>query len=304
MTTTVRETRRAAELKPGDWLIDDEKGNRNPNEVMAAFQYPTADGMCVHLTTQVPGENPYSAGNIPLDLAFELATEAELAALREAADRARFAAGLREFADWIGANGWAPVGWDGCGFQHARVQVDLHGSDEDATAATVSRIRDLADRLGVKTQELDDRTDASVVIGAVSYSVIAWHRNGRPAEPNRCVASLHITAQTADARCFRCGAAGVVAAYEPAADPTGLAYSRADDEADDPTPVSPARVPLHTGGVVDGVGLVDETDAPLPKCLPGCRRTDEEYGKGSSTHADGCPEWAAMKARETESEAR
>ena len=40
------------------------------------------------------------------------------------------------------------------------------------------------------------------------------------------------------------------------ADPTGLAYSRAD-EADDPTPVSPARVPLHTGAVTDE-GLVEE----------------------------------------------
>lgn len=41
-------------------------------------------------------------------------------------------------------------------------------------------------------------------------------------------------------------------------DPTGLAYSRADDGPDDPTPVSPARVPLHTGGMTD-CGLVDET---------------------------------------------
>jgi hypothetical protein len=46
-----------------------------------------------------------------------------------------------------------------------------------------------------------------------------------------------------------------------AADPTGLAYTRADDEPDDPTPVSPARVPLHTGGMTDG-GLVDETATP------------------------------------------
>lgn len=82
-------------------------------------------------------------------------------------------------------------------------------------------------------------------------------------------------------------------------DATGLGYSR---EADDPTPVSPERVPLHTGAVVDGGQLVDETEVrPLPKCLPGCRRTDDEYGKGSSVHADGCPEWAAAKARETAS---
>lgn len=40
------------------------------------------------------------------------------------------------------------------------------------------------------------------------------------------------------------------------ADPTGLGFNR---EADDPTPVSPARVPLHEGAIVDGNQLVDET---------------------------------------------
>lgn len=37
----------------------------------------------------------------------------------------------------------------------------------------------------------------------------------------------------------------------------GLAYTRADDEPDDPTPVSGARVPAHTGGVTEG-GLAEE----------------------------------------------
>lgn len=46
----------------------------------------------------------------------------------------------------------------------------------------------------------------------------------------------------------------------PAANPPGLDFSRADDEPDDPTPVSPARVPMHTGGMTEG-GLVDETRA-------------------------------------------
>jgi hypothetical protein len=41
---------------------------------------------------------------------------------------------------------------------------------------------------------------------------------------------------------------------EPAG-PIGHDYSR---EPDDPTPVSPARVPLHTGAMTDG-GLVDES---------------------------------------------
>lgn len=41
---------------------------------------------------------------------------------------------------------------------------------------------------------------------------------------------------------------------------TGLAYSR---DADDPTPVSPARVEPHFGAMTDG-GLVDETAVPAP----------------------------------------
>jgi hypothetical protein len=42
------------------------------------------------------------------------------------------------------------------------------------------------------------------------------------------------------------------------ADALGFAYTRADSDADDPTPVSPARVPLHTGSVVDGGVLVTD----------------------------------------------
>lgn len=44
-------------------------------------------------------------------------------------------------------------------------------------------------------------------------------------------------------------------AHRPKPDPTGLAYSR---EAEDPTPVSGARVEPHVGGVTEA-GLVDET---------------------------------------------
>lgn len=43
---------------------------------------------------------------------------------------------------------------------------------------------------------------------------------------------------------------------EPGEDPTGMSYTRADTEPDDPTPVSPGRVPLHTGSVVRDSELV------------------------------------------------
>jgi hypothetical protein len=105
----------------------------------------------------------------------------------------------------------------------------------------------------------------------------------RAAAPVRCVASLHVPAQASDARCFRCGAAGVVAAYEPA-DLTGLGFSR---EADEPSPVSPARVPLHTGGMVgpvDGGELVDETDDE--RCET-CGESLREIALGTLGHIPG-----------------
>lgn len=49
--------------------------------------------------------------------------------------------------------------------------------------------------------------------------------------------------------------------HEPLSADNGMSYTRADTEADDPTPVSPARVEPHFGGVVDGGQLVDETEA-------------------------------------------
>jgi hypothetical protein len=65
---------------------------------------------------------------------------------------------------------------------------------------------------------------------------------------------------------------------EPAAvaDESGLAYSR---EADDPTPISPARVPLHTGSVVDGGQLVTDADPVTRYFSFGHGHTDPDTGE-------------------------
>ena len=68
---------------------------------------------------------------------------------------------------------------------------------------------------------------------------------------------------------------------EPDPDPTGLAYTRADSDEDDPTPVSPTREPLHTGGVVDGGQLVDETDGLICNWCEDPERPDPRF------HRDG-----------------
>jgi hypothetical protein len=71
-----------------------------------------------------------------------------------------------------------------------------------------------------------------------------------------------------------------------APDPTGLSYTRADTEADDPTPVSPGRVPLHTGAVIDGDELVvdDAGDPHEALCADGAHPGEE------------CPRRAAVAA--------
>jgi hypothetical protein len=62
----------------------------------------------------------------------------------------------------------------------------------------------------------------------------------------------------------------------------GLAYSR---EPDDPTPVSPARVPAHTGGMTED-GLIDETEAEQVTVYFsfGHGQTDPDTGKNLLDH--------------------
>jgi hypothetical protein len=103
------------------------------------------------------------------------------------------------------------------------------------------------------------------------------------------------------------------------ADPSGLGYSR---EADDPTPVSPARVPAHVGHTQSLVAETDATDPHVlcaeshgslpcprreavaaarrlrgvaerePKCTPECdalHNAGAPTGLDRSWHADNCP---------------
>jgi len=52
---------------------------------------------------------------------------------------------------------------------------------------------------------------------------------------------------------------------------SGYDYTRADTDADDPTPVSPARVPLHHGGSISGIAddghRVSEPSAPVDETM-------------------------------------
>jgi len=230
-TVTERETKRADELKPGDWIAAGPYNDRidGTDDAEVLHTHPYADGRKVAVMIQEATIPEPEIIHLYAEGELTLLTAEEIAGHREGAERAQFAAGLREFADWVEANPWAPIKRDGGYLQTVRLQVDLHAVAEDAGAGAVARVREIADRLGVKVDEsLDDRTDASAEIGSASYSVIAWHRDGRPAEP----------APPADP------------------DPAGLGYSRTDD---DPQPVA-GRVPPH---LENGRSAVVDTSEPV-----------------------------------------
>jgi hypothetical protein len=85
-------------------------------------------------------------------------------------------------------------------------------------------------------------------------------------------------------------------------DATGLAYTRADDEPDDPTPVSPARVPMHTVNAVSGINdnghregepeITGEVEVKST-CTPACDALQSDPAKvtglARTWHADDCP---------------
>lgn len=181
--TNVRETRRADELKPGDWLAAEQldgDGDR-PSEVLSVHPYtggitPEPGVLFVFRAEDgVPRSHDADA-----DMVFELATQEELNADREAGERAQRIADIRAFADWLEANSWAPTP----NHFDASVHLDERHPGGPGVADSYSKVREVAERLGVNAEErLDDRTVARKGFGHIGYAVIAWHPDGRPAEP-------------------------------------------------------------------------------------------------------------------------
>lgn len=249
MNDTVRETKRADELKPGDWIAPRELLDAAA-EVLHVLTYekPDGTGSTVHLVVRKQGAVVPYTDFVHADMRFELATEADMAELREQAKRAQQIADLRQAVDFLDQRPWLPL-----------PDVHVHAHLQDDAIENYRLVRELAEREGVELDtSLGDRTVLNLRAGALYYSAIAWHQNGRPVEPEPL--APHPTWPTeAELKPWESlgPAAGRIAESMEPADPTGQLYSR---EADDPTPVSGARVEPHVGGMTES-GLVDETPA-------------------------------------------
>jgi hypothetical protein len=158
-------------------------------------------------------------------------------------------ASFRTFVEFLEQNPTAPVP---SATQHHHLD---NGQDDELQAENLALVRDLAAKLGVGTDEhLDDRTVLRIKVAPhLWYELFAWHRSGRGLVGE--VERLRGEVARLNARIAKLD-------EQATGDPTGLTYSR---EQDGPTPVSPARGgPVHTGGVVAGGQLVDETLAETP----------------------------------------
>lgn len=261
----------AENLTPGQFLASGALTTGGPTEVLFVDTYPSANVGRETLIVHRPlGANWSIASTVSGNHWYDLAAEEQLAAFRAGAERAKKIEEIRALAEWLEDNPDVPMPY----MTHA----SEHWSDgvgDPETSAAMATIRNLAQMFDVKLDEhLADRTRFVVPFGKASYELVVWHKGGRPADPEP-EASCTCPLGPEDAHFADCPwyvgpictperrlDHGHTIACGPMADPTGLAYSRADDGADDPTPVSGARVAPHTGGVTDE-GLVDETPGTI-----------------------------------------
>jgi hypothetical protein len=223
MTETVRETKRADELKTGDWLAAtqiDGDGDR-PTKVLDVHPFTDTERQAVLLVYRTQNGRPASCTADAAEL-FRLATEAEVRASQDDVRREHVAAQLRQLADLIVDKRLPLPG------PYELANVTFHFGRQ------VEAVDRVAELLGTERTTAYGTTTVKLPSTGKGLLSIGWDAYAPKAKP------------AADPVPVASG------------DPTGLAYTRADDEADDPTPVSPGRVPLHTGGLVDGGQLVDE----------------------------------------------
>jgi hypothetical protein len=266
---TVRETKRADELQPGDWIAAGPY-NDGTDDAEVLFVYRRSAN-AVSVTIQEVSIALPDLIDLHADAEITVLTAEEIAGHKGAAERARKIADIRAFADRLEANPEIPMAYGIGG------QADVSESTT-YSAAEIRAVKAFAEKHGGEFRKSKDHASARVRFGDVTYSLISWHKDGRPAEPApEPHPSWPTEAELKPWETLAPATERVAESMEPAvclgrdmdcgrplpcpdhpADPIGLAYTRADDEPDDPTPVTGARVDPHVGGMTDE-GLVDET---------------------------------------------
>jgi hypothetical protein len=252
-----QETKRADQLAVGDWvsLLADHRDpweTRRNTKVAAVFPYTDeVENDRVLLVTRTSDAARPWTNRLLADQPVRVLTADELAAVREQAERATKIADIRAFADFLEQHPDLPV-------THIRMQASLnpHGDVWNSGAEGVAEVQRLAGLFDCRVKQDDEHITATREVGATEYVIVAWHKDGRPAEAITCnwctdPASPDPALHPGDGR-----------THVPA-DDLGFGFSRQDDDPQVIRPHSP-RVPLHTGAVVDGGVLVDETPAESP----------------------------------------
>lgn len=268
--TTVRKQKSGDQLAVGDWVAPGELLD-GAAEVLYALPYPAAadrsrdnDGKHVHIVVRGQGATVPESDIVGGNALFDLASEADLALLREQAERQMLADELRGLALLI-LDPAMPVPQFGITvYGSFKTHAEVRAAAEVFSLPVESR----EPNKGIQTPEWP--------LGRASYEPgVHLHWLTIVEEPERCETcgeSLreiergtlgHIPGEA----CAPTGPAADPYAGVPMSelpeyrddDPTGLAYTRADDDTADPTPPGP-REPLHTGAMTER-GLVDETPA-------------------------------------------
>jgi hypothetical protein len=229
-----REEKAVAELERGTWvdLIDQDGGDLGEARVLHVETYEAETlGLRAMLLYQLPGWNPEML-RCDANMTVPLLADDEAKEREATSERAQQIADIRACADWLEANPWLPI-------PDLDVNRHLYGLDGYRTLV------ELAERLGAKLDKhLDDRTKFVYRKGPLTYTLLAWHDKGRPAEPEDLGDDFD-RSQTADA-----------------------------DET--PIPVTGKRYEPHTGGMTDE-GLVDESDEVADSPCPACGHPEGQH---------------------------
>jgi len=166
----VQPTKLASELQVGDWL--GAVGDVDPAEIVTLYPFAADDARARVLVVYVPaGTRTPKSTNYYADEQVWVLTAEALAERQAAAERAQRIADIRRLADLLEGNPDVPMS------DYPHWQINLHGADD------VARVRTLAAKHGAGVVETAARTEVTLRVGDFEYCVIAWHKDGRPAEP-------------------------------------------------------------------------------------------------------------------------